>query len=85
MGYVTRRGVFRSCLFQVHKSNFTAPFAINAASARSHGGAGLSPLGLASTAALSPSNDLVKNYPGAPDSVVELHTGPVCNTWHASV
>lgn len=59
--------------------------AINAASARSHGGAGLSPLGLASTAALSPSNDFVKNYPGAPDSVVELHTGPVCNTWHASV
>ena len=46
---------------------------------------GLSPIDSASTAALSPSNDFVKNYPGAPDSVVELHTGPVCNTWHASV
>ena len=49
--------------------------AIDATPARWRGDAGSSPLGRASTAASSPRNDLSEELSGAPDALVNFHTG----------
>ena len=48
--------------------------AIDATPVRWRGDAGSSPLDGASTAVFSPRNDLVKNYRGTPDALVDFHT-----------
>ena len=49
--------------------------AVDATPARWRGDAGSSPLDRARTAVSSPRNDLVENCPGAPDALVDFHTG----------